>query len=129
MNLTERLERMKGKTFMFNAKNIKILNYKLDADNVIIATDKELFVWDYVTAETKLSTFLPVEDEPSTAIIPFNNSEIRDITSILMDSINKIQQDPNYIKQAMAINSTANTLINACKMSLQLYNFSKKNDY
>jgi hypothetical protein len=121
MNIKDRLEKMRGKFFLYNAKNHKIVGYKMNADDVVIATDKEIFVWDYITTENNLSSFLPVENEPVDAIVLFSNGEIKSITSILMDSINKIQQDPGYIKQAMAINSTANTLINAAKMALQLY--------
>jgi len=120
MNLKQRLDAMEGCSFLFKTRELKVVNYKLDADKVILATDKEVFVWDYVSAETNLSSFLPIEEPESTAVVPFSNGEIKDITTILMDSINKIQQDPAYIKQAMAINSTANTIINTAKMALQL---------
>lgn len=42
----------------------------------------------------------------------------KSITSTLLDSIEKIKNDPNYVKQAGAINNAVNNLVKVAKLNL-----------
>lgn len=111
---------MRGKTYMYAANTYKILNYKIDKDEVHLVTDSEWLVFKISAAEKNLTQFLPVADgfgnEKLTII---TNESSKKIIDTILSTIEEVRQNPEYVKQANAINQSVNALISLGKLEIQ----------
>lgn len=126
MNATAKLDEIKGRTFLINAKRQKILNYKLDNGSVIIATDKDIFEFDRSELDSQLRSFLPANEKHELPILRSVRNELPNMAEIIFDNIKKVQGDRNYISQATAVDKGINTLINLMKAELSLVKAMQK---
>jgi hypothetical protein len=144
------LQDMKGKTFNYANKMLKIENFSIDdhREKVTIVTDKRTFERQYDSVEEFLTYWQPVGIEEAEvevinetpnnhvekAVITTGTNEIqnagiyeeqaslaKDLISILRENITKVQNSKEYIPQATAINNNINSIINITKMQLGFY--------
>jgi len=119
MNLITRLDELKGKTFLINAKRQKILNYKLDNGTVTIATDKDIFEFDRTEIDDKLKTFLPAsETNENLTVLCRTKEQLPNLANLIFENIANIQSDEKFIPKAVAIDKSINTLISLMKTEI-----------
>lgn len=131
MTLTDKLNTMVGKTFMYNTRHYKILSFRISPgeNNVQIATDKKWFDFHTNLIDAALKQFLPVADlmEVNSLQIMPKKDEMNDLKTIILNNIKKVQKDKNYVGQANSINKSMNTLINMAKTEISLLKLSRNN--
>ena len=129
LRLQEKLESMKGKTFMRNGRYHTVLSWQIKDDKLTVATDNGWLEFTIDKAEKALSEFLPVHannQKLAITVMP-KNGELQNLKEIILDNIQKVKEDKDYIKQAEAINKSIGTLINMAKLELS-YIKAIKND-
>jgi hypothetical protein len=113
---------MVGKTYMYVAVNHRIIAVKESEEKIYISTDKDLLVFPAEKAEDIIGNkFLEVDsDSPdaNTGLVVFGQLKAGDLAAVLKNNITRLQTDPDFIKQAGAINSTINTLLNLVKTEI-----------
>lgn len=141
MQLFYKLAAMKGKLFTYqmpgkDAVEVKVLNFWTVKDGFMLETDKpeslkvtqsnykEILsrfagVENNVPVEINDAPQLPVKRQGKT-IAEEVRAALPDLKSTIMDSINKIKENKEYIPQANAINSTINTLLEMAKFEIKM---------
>ncbi|MRS02019.1 hypothetical protein EG832_02120 [bacterium] len=126
-SLTEQLHEITGRIFLRNGIEHTIISFlpnRLD-DRYTVKTNRQVFESNEAGIRKILKDLLPVEDEPEMTmeIVPFKEectSVTNDLRATLLEAIEKVQQDPGYIKQAQAINSLTKTIIYSFQIQQQL---------
>lgn len=125
------LERMIHHTFMYKSKNIKIKDYYLkeDQQSVKIITDGDNLDINLKQIEQFKNDCLPVEDDQQLqqrlTVVKESNDDINNLKNILMDNIQKVQKDKEYIGQAKVINNSVNTLLNMVNTQIKIERLKK----
>lgn len=119
----DRLEAIKGKTFMYNTRQMKILDYKVNGEKVQIVTDNGWQEPSYDKIDAFLDNLLPVQEGTGLMIIQqaqVTSSSINELKGILMDNIKKVQESKDYIPQAQEINSNVKSIIEVAKAEIEV---------
>ena len=117
MTKLDRLEKMIGNTYRYNGAKITVTDVRVRGTRAtIMHADGEIDVdmnhledeltEFYFKKENKLMKYVQVEDSVMTSVTTYDK-----MASVLMDTVDKLQADAEYIEQAKAINSTIGTLI------------------
>jgi hypothetical protein len=130
-----KLKGMVGQTFMYKSKNILITDYHVlgeegktqidieDGNGVALEPIKTSDLTKFIDA------CLPVdnesEDSVSTEVVEGTNSLLTNLQATLLDNINQVKKNPNYIKQANVVNSSVNSLIGLAKIQIQVSKMKK----
>lgn len=117
-------QRMIGQTFSYKDQAHKVLNFKIDNFNIVLATDKDIISIPAKEAAAELRKFKPVGSAVSQALAQVPRSEqMEQLSGILLDSIAKLQgeQGSAYIPQANAINDHIRTIIEMEKTNIQVH--------
>lgn len=135
-----KLKEMIGKTFLYKGKQITICNYHVLGEEgktqIDIEDENGKPATPIKTPDlTKFIEFcLPVDDtngdEPgnnavSTEVVQQTNGLLSTLQQTLLDNINQVKTNPNYIKQANVINSSVNSLIGLAKIQIQVNKMTK----
>ncbi len=134
--ILNRLDAIKGKTFMYNTNQLLIQAYKVNGVKVQIVTDKGWYEPSYNKIENFLDNLLPIEtqeeslahEETGLMIVHqarVTTSSINDLKSILMDNIKKVQESKDYIPQAQEINSNVKSIIEVAKAEIEVLKIMK----
>lgn len=122
---------MLDKTYIYKQNHIKIKDYFVNDEkkSVQVITDaKPITVPINELAEFEKAC-LPIE-EPSTAVsievVQETSVFLTTLQKTLLENIDKVKADPNYIKQANVVNSSVNALIGMAKVQLQLGRLKSK---
>ena len=131
-----------NKPYLYAGRSITLTGYEIDQerDRAFIHTSEKNNHFDRPTIDIPyfLKELKPIQMETKQELpiqkLPQNNqlsaTEIKEqmdivfggdasyLESTLKDSIQKLQEDPGYIKQATAINNNVNSLINITKMKI-----------
>lgn len=119
------LKSMIGKTYLYNAKEIVVTNIRETDDGLIeVHTNKRIFTFEKSQLKKEL---LPVETKDDTDKqlqvyygLKNDSEEMSKLVSILMNNIEKVQNDKSYIDQASAINENARTIIEMQKVKVDM---------
>ena len=111
---------MLNKNWMYNARNYKLLSYKLTEDKVILVTDKEWFEVPTTKINQKLSEFLPAPEEVQSemSVVLFKGNGKASLKDLIYENIEMIKKDPSYIPKAKALNEQVKTVIEMAKLEL-----------
>lgn len=116
--------KMIGNTYLYKGSNYVIQNIEVEERNLFkVTTDKRVI---RVNGEDLRKEFLPVEPRPNkkNMMVLYNamqdNLPMQSLSTTLMDTIKKIQEDPKYIDQARAINETAKNLIEMQRVHVEM---------
>ena len=118
----DKLQGLMGKTVMYNTRNYKLLYFEKDGETVRIATDKKLLKFQNGQLEKFISELSEV-DETSMEIYKSESHGIQAVAqmeTILMENIEKVQNDPKYIPQAREVNKNVNSIITLARTRIQL---------
>ena len=129
MKLKEKLEKMLGKTFMHNGRYYTVLSWQVKDEKLTVATDNGWLEFELSQADKALAEFLPVHanNRQMAIVVMPKNGELQNLKNVILDNIQKVQQDKEYIKQADSINKSISTLINMAKLEIS-YIKTLKND-
>lgn len=122
--VNRKLKKMLGNIFLYNVKEYKIIDFKIDEDTLMLATDKGIIqIENNENILHELKEFLPVEDEPTSitpkdfCIIP-DKKYMGELKDIILENIKNVQKDKSYVAQANAINKSINTMISMANLEL-----------
>lgn len=114
---------MRGKSFLYKGQEhfVKKVTVDEEAGTHVVETDKGTI---RCTSRELVEQFLPIEDEkrepPKLALelTHADASQISQLSDIVLASIKKVQNDPEYVAQAHAINEGAKVLIDVKRLVL-----------
>jgi len=132
--LQDNLQRMVGKTFIYKAHHHKVLSFKIDGDIVWLVTDHRWFKFSVNEMKKEFKEFLPVDTTDivkpinlkASAAVFVNKDEVAELKSEIMNSIEKLKKDADYIKQASAINNCIKTLVDMGRLQVDIFKACKE---
>lgn len=121
MKLADKLNNMKNKTWMYNTRLHKILNFKVTETEVQIVTDKDWLTFSITKINTALDQFLPANEEKQnvTSIALFQGNGKPALKDLVLENIENIKKDVNYIPKAKALNEQIKTMIEMAKLEIE----------
>lgn len=126
MKETTRLERLLNQQFIYKQENIQLKDFFLQEENhtVRIITDKKPIIIKQSDISKFCDELLPVEDSAtmavSTQVMQQTTGLLSTLQQTLLDNIEMVKKDKEYIKQANVVNSSVNALIGMAKLQLQV---------
>lgn len=124
-NDTEYLEQMIGNTYEFEGETILITDVRIKGNIASLITDKEVVelpmdgLDDYLPEFKLKKTNHLVKNPEVVEMVMGSGNMYSQIQQTLLDSIQKIQADKEYIPQAIAINDTIKQVIDLEKVKIQ----------
>lgn len=136
MKALKQAETMSGKTYQYGNRIHYVIEVKNLGDKVQIRTNLET----YERSHEALTEFLSYWKEASEVnelrparienigVDPLagEKNTVDKLTELLMDNIEKVKGDANYIKQATSINNNVNSIINLTKLKLDVLKAGKR---
>ena len=120
--IAKKLAQMRGNAYIYRGTYYEINDGMMVDGLVILSTNKLMLRFSELEFLQEHSSFLATSKESAEIVVHQNtplNGMAKTVKDTIMDSIKKIQNDANYIKQAEAINRSVNTLVNIAKLELQ----------
>jgi len=123
-SLIEHLHELQGKNFMYNGIDHTIIGFSTDPvnDRYTVKTNRRVFEANETGIRKIMKELLPVEEE-NRALVPVRqegSTMTTDLRATLMEMIEKVKEDPGYIKQAQVINSLVKTQLYSFHVEYQL---------
>jgi hypothetical protein len=125
--IENKLQRMVGETYRYRAKYYTIDSYEITEHFVkFIANGNEPLSCPINKALDWLKMFMlsesdeEIQDVATEIVVQDVRSSNTNLQAILLETIEKVRQDPKYVSQAKAITNTTNCLLNAFKLEIQL---------
>lgn len=112
-----KLSDLKDKTWIYRGRQIRVNDVALVDGQVELSTATGIIRIDRSKFDPE--EFLPVEETRAVAL-PEDAGRMQTLEDILMESIDKVRQDPSYISQAKQISNAANTLVNITKTKIMI---------
>lgn len=123
---------MVGKTYQYggNIHYVISVTPNDDEEKFTIKTNRQEYHRKYEAGTDFLSHWQETSTVsqaavPAVAVMEKENTMVDKLTDLLMDNIEKVQSNPEYIKQAQAINNNVNSIINLTKLKLDVMKYSK----
>jgi len=121
---------------MHNAKTFKIRDYEITDEKLIIITDGDTIRLVLDKALPFLNECLTVDGKETIKkekrfngdLQLYDRNTTQKLRDTLIENIDRVKENPNYIKQAHAINSSVNTLINLVKTEIMARKIIEKNE-
>lgn len=116
---------MIGKTYMYNTREVVVTDVTITEDDLVqIHTDKKTYTLEPIAVARE---FLPVEvgkKESQRNLLKLSGDDpdsqaLRKLSAILMDNIERVQNNSGYIDQAKIINDSAKNLIELQKAKIE----------
>ncbi len=136
MSLENRLHEMTGKKYLYMNEEHLVKEVKIVDKTMLIITDqkqivvpiseKAEFFENFIDMSDSSTAVVNHEEEGTEKILKTYKSTTFGIKSVLLDALDKLAEDPNYIKQAQAINQTTKVLLDVFKTELQIAKSIKK---
>lgn len=120
------LQGMLNKNYYYGTHAHCITKYECDDDKerVYIYTDRkgvDPFNRTYGDLKIFLKEWKPINDlVPATQEMAPVNNTIKQLQEILLENIEKVRTDANYIPQAKSINNNVNSIINLAKIQVMM---------
>lgn len=139
MDIRSKLEGMAGKSFVYNESIIKVKGYKFEDPDFIISTDAGPVRFSFTDLHQKLSEFkeLPKAEKglevagKGTGIVAnslLGGNAMHSLRDTLLENIEKVKADPNFIPQAKAINDSIGQVIDLARTEIEYHKLLKKLD-
>ncbi|MCL5990556.1 MAG: hypothetical protein M1419_00435 [Bacteroidetes bacterium] len=135
MNIEKRLKYMVGKTWLYNTKNYLINDYTIIEDMILLSTNFGFVKFSVDEAQKKFTEFIPIDDLPevkpgnngngtATSIEIYRKKELNTLVDRLMENIEKVKVDKDFVWQANAINKSITAITNLLKLELEIKRYS-----
>ena len=128
--MLEKLNELIGKEYHYKGNDIKIEKVKKVNGTFVVFTNKRTYNFfqnevDMFLSELKNVSIQVKKDELNPNKMEENEKKIvpiqeNNLTNILLDTIERIQQDKDYVPQANAICNVITQMINVKKLEIQL---------
>ena len=130
MDSRKKFAEMIGKTFMYKAVTHKILTVYENTNSISIATDKQLINIMRIDVSKELDQFLPVSDEPVTAVsvLGSGRNELKGLVDALKRNIELVNNDEKNIPKAKAINESIKGIIEVAKLEIEAIKLIRKTE-
>ncbi len=122
----EILERMPGKTFIYEGKHLQVIKHEFVDERCIVHTTEGPINFPWVDAGSALKRFQAVAEDDlqdqKNAMALYNGSRnmVAELQQIMMDNISKIKADPAYVQQGKVINNSVNTMLHMVNLQLKV---------
>jgi hypothetical protein len=118
----ELLSAMEDKVYMISGQRERILHHYADGDVIVVKTNMRTRKIDAPKFREFMENVLEIDDTPvptkiETATTP---KVFKTLTDTLMENIEKIKNNPEYIPQAQAINNTAKQVIDIARTQVEV---------
>lgn len=135
MKLQKMLESLVNRTCTYKNETFIVESVKQYGKTIEIKTDKRTllvpmaeereFLENFVVkagteTDPEKDSLLPAKIENTTKIQSAYKGTALELKAVLLNSIDKLDESPDFLKQAAAINQTVNTLLNVFKLELQI---------
>ena len=130
--ILKRMELMKGKTFMYNTFNLRVTDWDFNesTERILLYTTRRTEPYDrpIEDAEAFLDQFTPIpesalekhtETTTMAGLTVFQGGLSNQLKDILLDNIEKVRDNKDYIPQAEAISANVGQLIDLAKVEVQ----------
>ena len=134
--ITEKLDAIVGKEVNYKGKNITIEKWKLvNGVNIVIYTPSPLNFLESEITEFLESLYEPITKEkkvtevlvPKNELVHFEStSDNKIIKESLMDALQKVKDNPEYINQAKSVCEIVNSMVNIQKNEIQMLSIINK---
>lgn len=125
--MLKKLNTLIGKKYNYRGNTITITDVKLVSTTFVVKTDKRTYNFFESEIDNFISELIDYVEKPKKTFIMENTPNIRTVSNeennlsvILLDTIDKLQKDKNYIGQANAICNVVSQMINIKKLELTL---------
>ena len=134
-SIETRLDRIVGKTYNYKGKNVTIEKYKqVKGMYVVFMPGPHNFLMHEVNAFLEMlheqTPFAKTETQvfvPKKELVTFEpTKENANIKATLLETLEKIKTDPNYLPQASAICNVVNQLVQVQKNEIQMLGIINK---
>ena len=131
-SVNELLDEMTGKLFLYNGDQVRVLRWSPMGDRVNLVTDKWDMKIDFGDVKERAKEFLPVDEEETLPAVTGNNmpapiapalidsTTIAKLRDVLMDNIEKVKADKNYIPQAQEVKAQVDSVIDLAKTEIEM---------
>lgn len=125
-------KQMVGRAYIYCGDEYKIKSVNhVNADNYRVATDKQDLI---VTGEQLITDFRLVQKATSLQrtnqqMMNIELNAMTSLTEILMNNIEKVQDDAKYIEQARSINESAKQIIEVKKAQIEMVKLMKESSF
>ena len=126
MNIANRLQYLKGKTWLYNTLEHNVIDSMIVEDTIIISTDRGMLKIPVDDAQKKLTEFFEVHKEPkkngSSNTLPelYRKKEMNSLLDTLTENIEKLKADKEYVDQAKTICMNVTAITNLLKLELEI---------
>ncbi len=149
--LVQKLGVMQDRLWMVDSKQHRIIKWGIDDERgavTVISDNNGWWTWEFEEALEKLKTFLPIESsnklpmvrKPPAVSKPGNDTapagpldtvnhlqgKMIGVIDTLLDTIDKVAEDPKYIPQAQAMCKTVNAVVQIVRADLDVARFMEK---
>lgn len=109
-----------GKTWMYKGNQVTVEDYLIvDGQVELIVHPGNPIKINRSEIDTEIEKFLPV-DTGAGIVLKGDAGRMESLEEILMESIHKVRENPEYINQAKQISNSANTLVNITKTKIMM---------
>ncbi len=139
MNVEKRLKYMVGKTWLFNAKDYTINDFTIIDEMVLLSTNLGFVKFSIDEAHKKFTEFIPVdkyeENKPvvinnsNTSIDIFRKKEVGTLIDDLINNIETVKGNKEYVQQANAVNKSITAITNLMKLGLEVKKLELKEGF
>lgn len=123
--IEDRLKKMIGRKWLYKARNVVIEDVKITPTKIFVVLESDVVSYDYLKASEVFEDFLEVSQNEvlikRKTDLPINHKVsggLLEFVDVIKDSINKVQKNASYVKQANSINQSINTIINLAKLEI-----------
>jgi len=126
MQVSERLQQLEGKTWMYNTVLHSVAKTRVTETGFDVVSDKGFMSFKLGEVDRVMKEFLPVADETERGVVLTGEVfPVHSVVGTIMEGIEKLKQDKDFIPQAEAINRSAQTIINLAKVLVDVKKLRK----
>lgn len=121
--IEDQLNKLKGKDYLIKGDQHTFLRFQVGDAETKITTDKKDFsvknseTQDFINNMMEVESHALIRTSDYAPPVPKQHVEL---SGILMDNIRRLQESPDFIPQANAINEQAKSMIDLCKAEIEL---------
>lgn len=126
--IQKKLDSLVGESWLYNGRVVEVKGINRNDGQIRIVNQGNTIIFPEEKAEEKMEEFLPVEHEKEGAgeeklalqVFQKDGQQMESLEDLLMENIQKIKKDPEYLPQAKAITNNVNSLLNINKQKIQM---------
>lgn len=128
----DRLDALVGRTWLYLCRTVYVKGYATEEGSVRIITNKQPIVLKIDSIYEDLKEFLETSDDmefenkSAVEIYKKESSSFSKLEQIILDNIEKVKADKEFLEQAKEINSNVNTLLKMNQHKIDIFREVRK---